>query len=254
MAETVLLCEHVTQRFSGLLAVSDVSLRVDKNEIVGVIGPNGAGKTTLFNDITGIYKPTEGKITFGGEDITGLPAHVISGKGLMRTFQNIRLFPNMMVLDNVKVGLHAVEKTSILDALLSLPAKRRDEKKSEERALEVLQLTGLYEYRYHYATSLPYGLQRRLEIARALASDPKLILLDEPAAGMNEQETQDLLGFIRNLRKMGNTIILIEHDMRMVMNLCDRIYVLDQGALIADGTPDEVRKNPDVIRAYLGGE
>ena len=253
MSNTVLLCEHVTQRFSGLIAVSDVSMHVDEHEIVGVIGPNGAGKTTLFNDITGIYRPTEGKITFGGQDITGLPTHVIAGRGLMRTFQNIRLFGNMMVIDNVKTGLHAVENTTIVDALFSLPRKRRDEKESEARAEEVLKLTGLYDYRYHYATSLPYGLQRRLEIARALAPRPKLILLDEPAAGMNEQETQDLLVFIRQLREMGNTIILIEHDMRLVMNLCDRIYVLEHGALIADGVPEEIRKNPEVIRAYLGG-
>ena len=252
MADTILLCEHITQRFSGLLAVSDVSMKVDKNEIVGVIGPNGAGKTTLFNDITGIYKPTEGKITFCGEDITGLPTHVIASKGLMRTFQNIRLFGNMMVIDNVRTGLHSTEKTTVVDALFSLPRKRRTEKESEQRAEEVLKKTGLYDYRYHYATSLPYGLQRRLEIARALAPEPKLILLDEPAAGMNEQETADLRRFILQLKEEGNTIILIEHDMRLVMNLCDRIYVLEHGALIADGVPGEIRKNPDVIKAYLG--
>ncbi|MCI8549696.1 MAG: ABC transporter ATP-binding protein [Lachnospiraceae bacterium] len=252
--EAVLHCENITQRFSGLVAVSDVSMDVYTNEIVGVIGPNGAGKTTLFNDITGIYKPTEGKVFFGGEDITGMACHKITAKGMTRTFQNIRLFNNMMAIDNVLVGLHTATKAGIAESMLHLGRHRREEKESLARAEEVLQLTDLYEYRYHYADSLPYGLQRRLEIARALACHPKLILLDEPAAGMNEQETTDLLQFIRKLKSMGNTIILIEHDMRLVMNLCDRIYVLDHGTRIAEGTPDEVRKNPQVITAYLGEE
>ncbi len=254
MSEVVLHCEKITQRFSGLIAVSDVTMDIYQNEIVGVIGPNGAGKTTLFNDITGIYRPTEGTVTFAGEDITGLAPHKITAKGMTRTFQNIRLFDNMMVLDNVLVGLHSANKASIVESMLRLPRDRREEKESLRRAEEVLELTGLYEYRYNYANSLPYGLQRRLEIARALASRPKLILLDEPAAGMNEQETSELLVFIQQLKKMGNTIILIEHDMRLVMNLCDRIYVLDHGMLIANGTPDEVRSNPQVITAYLGEE
>ena len=254
MSEVVLHCEKITQRFSGLIAVSDVTMDIYQNEIVGVIGPNGAGKTTLFNDITGIYRPTEGTVTFAGEDITGLAPHKITAKGMTRTFQNIRLFDNMMVLDNVLVGLHSANKASIVESMLRLPRDRREEKESLRRAEEVLELTGLYEYRYNYADSLPYGLQRRLEIARALASRPKLILLDEPAAGMNEQETSELLVFIQQLKKMGNTIILIEHDMRLVMNLCDRIYVLDHGMLIANGTPDEVRSNPQVITAYLGEE
>ncbi|MCF0120450.1 MAG: ABC transporter ATP-binding protein, partial [Oscillospiraceae bacterium] len=240
MSRSILHCENVTQRFSGLVAVSDVSMDVFENEIVGVIGPNGAGKTTFFNDVTGIYKPTEGKVVFDGEDITGLPPHQITAKGLTRTFQNIRLFNNMMVIDNVLVGLHSVKKAGIVESMLRLGRHRREEKESLARAEEVLKLTGLYEYRYHYANSLPYGLQRRLEIARALAGQPKLILLDEPAAGMNEQETSDLLGFIRELKEMGNTILLIEHDMRLVMNLCDRIYVLDHGMLIAVGKPEEI--------------
>ncbi len=254
MKNAVLNCEHVTQRFAGLTAVNDVSMQVYENEIVGVIGPNGAGKTTLFNDITGIYTPTSGKVEFAGEDITGIAPDKITAKGMTRTFQNIRLFHNMMVLDNVLVGLHSSKKANVIESMLNLPRNRREERESLERAEEVLKMTGLYEYRYHYSNSLAYGLQRRLEIARALASHPKLILLDEPAAGMNEQETTDLLEFIRELKAMGNTIILIEHDMRLVMSLCDRLYVLDHGTLISNGTPDVVRKDPQVITAYLGEE
>lgn len=254
MSKVVLHCDKITQRFSGLVAVSDVSLDVYENEIIGIIGPNGAGKTTLFNNITGIYPPTEGRVEFDGENITGLPSYKITAKGMTRTFQNIRLFNNMMVIDNVMVGLHTIKKSGIVESMLRLPRHRREEKESLERAEEVLKLTKLYDYRFHFANSLPYGLQRRLEIARALANHPKLILLDEPAAGMNEQETADLLRFIRSLKQMGNTIILIEHDMRLVMNLCDRIYVLDHGILIADGVADDIRKNRQVIDAYLGKE
>ncbi len=254
MNDAVLHCESITQRFSGLVAVRDVTMDVFPNEIVGVIGPNGAGKTTLFNDITGIYTPTEGKVMFYGEDITGLAPHKITAKGMTRTFQNIRLFNNMMAIDNVMVGMHYTQKSTIVDSMFRLPRHRREEKEKQERAEEVLKLTGLYDYRYHYANSLPYGLQRRLEIARALACEPKLILLDEPAAGMNEQETTDLQHFILELKEMGNTIILIEHDMRLVMNLCDRIYVLDHGMLISEGVPDYVRNDPKVITAYLGEE
>ncbi len=254
MSRVILHCDKVTQRFSGLVAVNEVTLDVYENEIVGIIGPNGAGKTTLFNNITGIYEPTEGKVIFDGEDITGIESHKITAKGMTRTFQNIRLFNNMMVIDNVLVGLHTSNNVSIIESMLRLKKHRVQEKLSLERAEEVLKITNLYEYRYHYANSLAYGLQRRLEIARALASRPKLILLDEPAAGMNEQETTDLIEFIRSLKAMGNTIILIEHDMRLVMNLCDRIYVLDHGVQIADGIPDEIRKNEQVITAYLGKE
>lgn len=254
MSRVILHCDKVTQRFSGLVAVNEVSLDVYENEIVGIIGPNGAGKTTLFNNITGIYEPTEGKVIFDGEDITGIEPHKITAKGMTRTFQNIRLFNNMMVIDNVLVGLHTSNNVSIVESMLRLKRHRVQEKLGLERAQEVLKITNLYDYRYHYADSLAYGLQRRLEIARALASRPKLILLDEPAAGMNEQETTDLIEFIRSLKAMGNTIILIEHDMRLVMNLCDRIYVLDHGIQIADGIPDEIRKNEQVITAYLGKE
>lgn len=254
MSETVLRTENVSQHFGGLIAVSEVTMHVDRGEIVGIIGPNGAGKTTLFNNITGLCAPTHGKIYYHDKDITGMKAHNITPLGLARTFQNIRLCGGMTALENVMVGAHCRTKSNLLDALLRDGRHKRAERDAEKKALEVLKLTDLYEYRYEQATSLAYGLQRRLEIARAMASDPEILLLDEPAAGMNEQETTDLMEFILKVRKMGYTVILIEHDMRLVMNICDRLYVLDHGALIAQGVPDEIRKNPQVIEAYLGKE
>ncbi len=251
---TILNTEHITQRFGGLVAVSDVNVSLNDNEIVGIIGPNGAGKTTFFNCITGVYNPTEGRVIFQGADITGKKPHQITGLGMARTFQNIRLFTNMTALENVMLGTHTHTKANLLDSVLRLPRHRRDEARAREKALETLEITGLSQWKYQYASSLPYGLQRRLEIARAMASEPKVLLLDEPAAGMNEQETHELMEFILELKGMGLAILLIEHDMRLVMRICDHIYVLDHGAEIAHGTPEEIRQNQLVIDAYLGKE
>ena len=255
MAEQVLLqASDITMRFGGLTAVDHVNMEVHKGEIVGIIGPNGAGKTTFFNIITGLYTPTEGKVYFGGKEITGLKPHVITSLGLTRTFQNIRLFQSMTVIENVMVGMYCREKDTFLKSIFSLPSHHRAERETEKKALELLELTGLDRYRYEYASSLPYGLQRRLEIARAIASNPEIVMLDEPAAGMNEQETTDLTAFIKQLQSLGYTILLIEHDMRLVMSITERIYVLNYGEMIATGTPEEIRSNPDVIEAYLGKE
>jgi branched-chain amino acid transport system ATP-binding protein len=250
----ILRGEDLTQAFSGLVAVDKMNFELSKGEIVGIIGPNGAGKTTLFNVITGIYAPTSGAVYYRDKCISGLKPHQITRKGLARTFQNIRLFSRLMVLDNVKVAMHSKTRSGIVAAILRLPSQRREEAAVDAKAEELLKETGLYDYRYHYANSLPYGLQRRLEIARAMAVVPEILLLDEPAAGMNEQETSDLLQFIKELQQMGYTILLIEHDMRLVMNLCDRIYVMNYGKLIADGSPKDIRANQHVIDAYLGQE
>jgi branched-chain amino acid transport system ATP-binding protein len=241
-------------KFGGLVSVNKMDFDLYTHEIVGIIGPNGAGKTTFFNVLTGIYKPTSGTVCYHDRDITGKKLYEITALGLARTFQNIRLFPHMTVLETIMLGMHTRTKSGLPDALLRTPGFRKTEKESEAKALELLKLTGLDKYRYEYGTSLPYGMQRRLEIARAMASEPEILLLDEPAAGMNEQETADLSAFIKELRDMGYTIVLIEHDMRLVMNICDRLYVLDHGILIAHGKPEEISAHPQVIEVYLGKE
>ena len=252
--KTMLEVKNITQVFGGLVAVNDVSIHVDEKEIVGLIGPNGAGKTTTFNCITGVYNPAKGQILFEGNDITGKPVHEITQAGMARTFQNIRLFKSLSVLDNVRIGMHDRSKSNLFADAFRLPKRNKAEKEMTEESMKLLAMTGLASNADDRADSLPYGAQRRLEIVRAMATGARLLLLDEPAAGMNEQETQDLMAFIRGLRDMGYTVFLIEHDMKLVMNLCDRIYVQNQGSLIAEGTPEEIQKNQLVIDAYLGEE
>lgn len=246
---------HLTKVFGGLRAVSDFNIYLEPGELVGLIGPNGAGKTTAFNVLTGVYTPTEGEIVFDGQSLVGLKPYQVTQRGIGRTFQNIRLFAELTVLDNVKIAYHFHMKYGLFETIFRVGRYFPEEDLLEKQAIEFLDIFQLGHRKDELAKNLPYGEQRRLEIARALAVKPKLLLLDEPAAGMNPQETEQLMAMIRWIRKEFKlTILLIEHDMRLVMGVCERIYVLDYGCIIAQGSPQEIKNNPRVIEAYLGEE
>ncbi len=250
----ILKIDNVCKNFAGLKALEGINLEINDDEIFGLIGPNGAGKTTLFNAVSGFSGPSSGEVYFCGENYTKRPTLDYCVNGLARTFQNIRVFGDMSVIENLKVGMHKNIKTNLFDTVIHNKKQKEEEKAAEEKCKEIMEFLGITDVAGEYAASLPYGTQRLVEIGRALASDPKLILLDEPTAGMNEQETMALMELIKKIRKRGPAVLVIEHNMKFMMNLCDRIAVLNFGRLLTVGTPEEVQNNPEVIEAYLGKE
>jgi branched-chain amino acid transport system ATP-binding protein len=250
----ILEIEHVSKNFGGVAALSEVSFGINPNEILGVIGPNGAGKTTLFNLITGVFAPSSGAIKFHEKPIVGLPPHQVTEMGISRTFQNIRLFDHMTALENVMVGSHCRTHAGMWQGLWRTQTQKTEERMIRDKSQALLELVGIIDEQDISAGSLSYGKQRRLEIARALGTEPKLLLLDEPTAGMNESETEELRILIKKIQSLGKAVVLIEHDMHLVMNVCERLVILNFGRKIAEGAPDEIRENKDVIEAYLGRE